>query len=705
MKKGPRWLWANNQMGNPDLMARTIKFIVSPPKKKNIELLAAMYANSGDAIMVQDFEGRIITWNHGAGLMYGYSEEEALRMSIWHLVPPDKQAEDKDITRRVEVGETTSSLETQRVTKDGRILDVCLMVTKLVDDAGKPIGIVTIARDITERKQMADKLHASEARYQSYINVTGQIGWVTNAEGEVVEDMPSLRNYTGQTYEETKGLGWAKALHPDDLEHTLQVWNKALATKNSYEVEYRMRRHDGVYRNFLARGFPVVREDGSIQEWVGTCIDITERKREENAFRASEEKYRRLFESSRDAIMTIEPPSWRFTSCNQAMAMMFRVNNEEHFISCAPWELSPERQPDGRASAEKAHEMIETALREGSHFFEWTHRRIGGEEFQVDVLLTKMESNGKVIVQATVRDITERKKADAEVHFQKMLLESQNEASIDGILNSDQNGKMIWFNRRFVEMWGIPDDVIQSRSDKDALRSVMDKLVYPEAFIATVTYLYEHKDIKGSDVLLLKDGRVFERYSSPVIGKNGIYLGRVWLFRDITESKQAEAQIESLPRRLSGSAGQPPKLPELTAERGGNETILFVEDDIYLSAAVRKSLLRLGYRVFSAINGIEALKVWNQNQGGIQLLLTDLVMPGGMTGMDLARQLLEQEPKLKVIYASGYSATVVSKDFPLQEGVNFLTKPFEMHKLAQALRDSLDEPASRNVEQKGRISD
>ena len=76
-----------------------------------------------------------------------------------------------------------------------------------------------------------------------------------------------------------------------------------------------------------------------------------------------------------------------------------------------------------------------------------------------------------------------------------------------------------------------------------------------------------------------------------------------------------------------------------------------------------------------------------------------------MTGMDLARQLLEQEPKLKVIYASGYSATVVSKDFPLQEGVNFLTKPFEMHKLAQALRDSLDEPASRNVEQKGRISD
>jgi PAS domain S-box-containing protein len=132
--------------------------------------------------------------------------------------------------------------------------------------------------DITERKQAEEELLASEARYRSYIDATDQIGWVTNADGEVVEDVPSLRKFSGQSYEEAKGLGWAKALHPDDLEHSLQVWNKAVAAKSFYEIEYRMRRHDGVYLYLLARGFPVFREDGSIREWVGTCIDITKRK-------------------------------------------------------------------------------------------------------------------------------------------------------------------------------------------------------------------------------------------------------------------------------------------------------------------------------------------------------------------------------------------------------------------------------------------
>jgi PAS domain S-box-containing protein len=152
--------------------------------------------------------------------------------------------------------------------------------------------------------------------------------------------------------------------------------------------------------------------------------DITERKRAEAALRESEEKYRGLFESSRDSIMTMEPPSWKFTSGNPAAVKMFGVKNEEEFVSLGPWELSPERQPDGRASAEKSREMTEIALREGSHFFEWTHRRIGGEEFPVNVLLTKMVRDGKVEIQATVRDITGQKR------LQQELLQSQKTEAI-----------------------------------------------------------------------------------------------------------------------------------------------------------------------------------------------------------------------------------------------------------------------------------
>ena len=89
---------------------------------------------------------------------------------------------------------------------------------------------------------------------------------------------PSFRKFTGQTYGEAKGWGWSKALHPDDVERTKQVWRKATETKSKYEIEYRLRRYDGVYRYFLARGVPVFNEDGFVREWVGTCIDITRHK-------------------------------------------------------------------------------------------------------------------------------------------------------------------------------------------------------------------------------------------------------------------------------------------------------------------------------------------------------------------------------------------------------------------------------------------
>jgi two-component system cell cycle sensor histidine kinase/response regulator CckA len=105
---------------------------------------------------------------------------------------------------------------------------------------------------------------------------------------------------------------------------------------------------------------------------------------------------------------------------------------------------------------------------------------------------------------------------------------------------------------------------------------------------------------------------------------------------------------------------------------------------------VQKILWRLGYNVLEAASGVEAVEIWKQNRAEIRLLLTDMVMPGGMTGKDLSEQLLKENPKLKVIYASGYSAEVAGKISPLEEGVNFLTKPFQAQKLAQTVRNCLD---------------
>jgi len=130
--------------------------------------------------------------------------------------------------------------------------------------------------------------------------------------------------------------------------------------------------------------------------------------------------------------------------------------------------------------------------------------------------------------------------------------------------------------------------------------------------------------------------------------------------------------------------------PALAEMRGGQETILLVEDDPSLRLSVRTALTQLGYRILEAPTGVKALEVWNQNRDQIGVLLTDLVMPDGMNGKDLAQRLRQENPKLRAIYMSGYSAEVAGKDFPLEEGVNFLTKPFQIAKLAQAIRAKLD---------------
>jgi len=193
--------------------------------------------------------------------------------------------------------------------------------------------------------------------------------------------------------------------------------------------------------------------------------------------------------------------------------------------------------------------------------------------------------------------------------------------------------------------------------------------------------------------------RIFEPFFTTKEAGRGTGLGLATLF-GIVQQHKGWVNVYSevghgttfriyLPRLANTSPLQPDQ-PASTLVRGGDETILLVEDDNFLRPAMCKAFSQLGYHVLAASNGVEALKVWNQHRDEIHLLLTDLIMPGGMTGKDLSERLLLEKPKLGVIYVSGYSAEIVSKDFPLEEGVNFLSKPFQEFKLAQTIRRTLD---------------
>jgi len=191
-----------------------------------------------------------------------------------------------------------------------------------------------------------------------------------------------------------------------------------------------------------------------------------------------------------------------------------------------------------------------------------TLRRGDGSVFpaRLESIRLTGSSDGTTTIRVAISDITEICRAEEEIKFKNVILSTQQETSPDGILAIDENGKILSFNRHFIELWGIPDNVIASRSDERALQPVLNKLADPDAFVARVTYLYDHKDEKSREEILLKDGRVLDRYSAPMVGQDQKYYGRVWYFRDITERKRAEEALRESEARLSlamevGNAG------------------------------------------------------------------------------------------------------------------------------------------------------
>lgn len=147
----------------------------------------------------------------------------------------------------------------------------------------------------------------SAGRYQSLVMATGQIVWTNSPEGQMLGEQPGWSGLTGQSHDEYQGFGWADAVHEDDRQPSIDSWNEAVRTRGVFAFEHRVRRSDGVYRHFSVRAVPVLNDDGSIREWVGIHTDITERLEQQEALRASEERYRILAEMLPILVWTARP--------------------------------------------------------------------------------------------------------------------------------------------------------------------------------------------------------------------------------------------------------------------------------------------------------------------------------------------------------------------------------------------------------------
>ncbi|MFH1362017.1 MAG: ATP-binding protein [bacterium] len=159
---------------------------------------------------------------------------------------------------------------------------------------------------------------------------------------------------------------------------------------------------------------PIFDKQGKLTRVVHVVRNITERKKNEDELAQSEAKFRSIYVSSQDAIMTLVSQG-NFFNGNPATIKLFGCKDEQEFIRQSPADLSPERQPDGRLSGEKAAEMMTIAMEKGSHLFRWRHKKISGEEFEASVLLSKIVLDGKEVLQATVRDESARIKREEQL--------------------------------------------------------------------------------------------------------------------------------------------------------------------------------------------------------------------------------------------------------------------------------------------------
>jgi PAS domain S-box-containing protein len=244
---------------------------------------AAIVESSDDAIMSLGMDAVITSWNAGAQRMYGYTEAEVLGRSVSIIIPSERREEENGLLRGLLDGKTVEHYETVRVTKEGKRIDVSLTLSPLRDWTRKIVGASEIARDITLSKLAEAALRESEERFRLIANAAPVMIWMSGPDKLCTYFNRPWLEFTGRAHQEELGNGWATGIHPDDLETCLETYSQAFERRESFRMEYRLRRHDGEYRWIFDQGVPRFNANGSFAGFIGSCIDVTERKEAEEA--------------------------------------------------------------------------------------------------------------------------------------------------------------------------------------------------------------------------------------------------------------------------------------------------------------------------------------------------------------------------------------------------------------------------------------
>jgi PAS domain S-box-containing protein len=243
--------------------------------------LDELFEQAPEAIAVLSTDDRIVRINKEFTHMFGYEPDEALGRPLNDLIVPEPYHKlSLEFTSRLKDGHRVE-IETIRRRKDGSHVHVSLLAVPVTRASGEQVANYAIYRDITERKRAEERLRESEARFQAMADTAPVLIWTTGTDGLCNYFNKPWIEFTGRTMEQEVGLGWTQGVHPDDVQGCFDCFLPAFHARKPFGMEYRLRRADGEYRWVIESGIPRYTPGGEFAGYIGSNIDITERKRAE----------------------------------------------------------------------------------------------------------------------------------------------------------------------------------------------------------------------------------------------------------------------------------------------------------------------------------------------------------------------------------------------------------------------------------------
>ena len=537
--------------------------------------LAAIIASSQDAIVGMDLNGIVTNWNSGAQRLFGYAAAEMIGKSITPLIPTHLRLDECDILERVARGERIEHFETIRVRKDGVLASISLSISPVRDAQGRVIGASKIARDITERKMIEQALaeRSLQLALAERASLVGSLAYDPDTDTMQISDgYAAIHGFPNGTTRILRSQ-WQASVHPEDRERLEELRSRAFRLQsNDYRVDYRTVRPNGEVRWIDARLFISYRSDGQPQRVVGVNIDVTERKKAEDALRRRKAE---LAEAQRLAHIG----NWSWDAGTNTLVGSDELLRIYGWDTTQPIPDSCEQRARNYPSEdwERLREATRDAMQKGTGYLLDLRAFRNGIPIWVTIRAKAVRNaRGQIMgLRGTVQDITERKTAELALAERNIQLDLAAKAGLVGSYAYDTDTEMMQISEGYAAIHGYPERTAEiarceclATVHPDDIAQV--KLRRSEAFHEQRhEYNVEYRIIRPSDEIRWVETRCFISYDA--VGHPKRVLG---VSIDITERKQAEEHqrllVAELDHRVKNALATVSAVSAQTMETSGS---------------------------------------------------------------------------------------------------------------------------------------